>query len=378
VSPDQRSEIYVGLMSGTSLDGVDVAIVDFSRFPPRLLYCNTTPFAESLRAQLLDLCRSQTVTLDDLYSLDAELGETYAGVVNAAIESVAVTAEDIVAIGCHGQTIRHSPDSTYPYTAQIGDPNRIVALTGITTVADFRSKDIAFGGQAAPLAPAFHRFLFQSDKENRVVINVGGIANITGLPADRSAPVIGFDTGPGNTLLDYWTERHTNASFDAGGAWARSGTIDSKLLDRMLVEEPYFHREAPKSTGTEYFNPAWLHAYLDSESDAAGLQATLVELSAATIAAAVRQLPAQPSHGYLCGGGAHNLYLLERLQLALPECSHDTTEALGLDPDCVESSAFAWLARERINMRPGNIPEVTKARGSAILGGIYAAERKAE
>jgi anhydro-N-acetylmuramic acid kinase len=375
VNPDQRREIYVGLMSGTSLDGVDVAIADFSEFPPRLLYCTTTPYAVTLRAQLLELCRSQTVELDRLYSLDAELGETYAAVVNAALDGAALEARDIIAIGCHGQTIRHSPDSNYPYTAQIGDPNRITAMTGITTVADFRSKDIALGGQAAPLAPGFHRFLFRSDGEDRAVVNIGGIANITGLPADATAPVLGFDTGPGNTLLDYWTERHTNASFDAAGAWARSGRIDSGLLDRMLAEEPYFHLDPPKSTGTEYFNPSWLHTFLSDESNAAGIQATLVELSAVTIAAAIRRLPAQPRHGYLCGGGAHNLYLFERLQLALPECSLATTQALGLDPDFVEASAFAWLARERMNLRTGNIPEVTRARRGAILGGVYAAEK---
>jgi anhydro-N-acetylmuramic acid kinase len=377
VNPGQPNEIYVGLMSGTSLDGVDVAIADFSEFPPRLLYCATTPYTATLRAQLLELCRSQTVELDTLYSLDAELGETYAAVVNTSLDSAGLAAREVIAIGCHGQTIRHSPDSNYPYTAQIGDPNRITAMTGITTVADFRSKDIALGGQAAPLAPGFHRFLFRSDEENRVVVNVGGIANITGLPADATAPVLGFDTGPGNTLLDYWTERHTNASFDAAGTWARSGRINSELLDRMLAEEPYFHLDPPKSTGTEYFNPTWLHTFLSDESNAAGIQATLVELSAVTIAAAIRGLPAQPRHGYLCGGGVHNLYLFERLQLALPDCGLATTQALGLDPDFVEASAFAWLARERMNQRPGNIPEVTRARRDAILGGVYAADKHA-
>jgi anhydro-N-acetylmuramic acid kinase len=376
VKPGPGSEIYVGLMSGTSLDGVDVAIVDFAEFPPRLLHCATTPYSALLRERLQELCRSQTTLLENLYSLDAELGEIYAGVVNAALASAGMSAGEIVAIGCHGQTIRHSPDSDFPYTAQIGDPNRIAVLTGIATVADFRRKDIALGGQAAPLAPAFHRFLFRSDAEDRVVINVGGIANITYLPSQRDAPVLGFDTGPGNTLLDYWCERHRNESFDLAGAWGRSGRVNTELLQRMLDDEPYFQLDPPKSTGTEYFNPAWLHAYLDDDSDPAAIQATLVELTVATITAAIRTLPALPRSAYLCGGGAHNRYLLERMQLALPECGVTTTAALGLDADFVEASAFAWLARERIELRDGNVPEVTRARHGAILGGVYAADER--
>jgi anhydro-N-acetylmuramic acid kinase len=244
-------------------------------------------------------------------------------------------------------------------------------------VADFRRKDIACGGQAAPLAPAFHRFLFRSDEENRVVVNIGGIANVTVLPADGKAAVLGFDTGPGNTLLDYWIERHGNAPCDDEGAWARSGSIDTVLLERMLSDEPYFRQDPPKSTGTEYFNPAWLQSFLQNEADPADVQATLAELTCITIADAIRRLPSKPRHGYICGGGAHNLYLLERLQLALPDCGLATTAALGLDPDFVEACAFAWLARERMQMRAGNIPEVTKARREAILGGVYAADQDA-
>ena len=378
MSPAQGSELYVGLMSGTSLDGVDVAIVDFTQSPPQLHFCSTTAYSDSVRDRLLALCRSQTTSLDELYSLDAELGEIYAEVVNAALKKAGIPPQQIVAIGCHGQTIRHSPDSAVPYTAQIGDPNRIAVRTGIDTVADFRRKDIALGGQAAPLAPAFHRFLFRSSKENRAVINIGGISNISYLPADHSAPILGFDTGPGNTLLDYWTDQHCNTPFDEGGAWARTGAVNNELLARMLDAEPYFRQAAPKSTGTEYFNPGWLMTFLNNAAskslNPADVQTTLVELTVRTIAAALIELPSGIQNCYLCGGGARNLYLMERLALALPECTVNTTANLGLDPDFVEASAFAWLARERVNLRAGNIPEVTRAQQTTILGGIYAGD----
>ncbi|MDC1286910.1 anhydro-N-acetylmuramic acid kinase [Gammaproteobacteria bacterium] len=378
MTSNQGSELYVGLMSGTSLDGVDVAIVDFAEFPPALRHCSTTPYSVSIRDRLLELCRSQSTSLDNLYSLDAELGEIYAEVVNAALAETGVAANQVIALGCHGQTIRHSPDSATPFTVQIGDPNRIAVLTGICTVADFRRKDIALGGQAAPLAPAFHRFMFRSSDEDRAVVNIGGIANISYLPADLDRAILGFDTGPGNTLLDFWTEQHLNTSFDDCGAWARSGKLNTELLERMINSEPYFHHRAPKSTGTEYFNPGWLMAFLDETTREglapADIQATLVELTVTTIAEALQTLPSRVRHCYLCGGGARNQYLVERLALALPECAVLTTAALGLDPDFVEASAFAWLARERINLRVGNVPAVTRAQQAGILGAIYAAD----
>jgi len=372
VTQNPGSEIYIGLMSGTSLDGVDVAIVDFGDFPPRLLHCSTTPYAESMRQRLRSLCQSETTTLDNLYGLDAELGDLYAESVNQALELASLERAKIVATGCHGQTIRHSPGSAIPFTAQIGDPNRIAALTGISTIADFRRKDIAVGGQAAPLAPAFHRFLFRSDDENRALINIGGIANITYLPKNAAQPVLGFDTGPGNTLLNYWNEAHRKAPFDDAGTWARSGQVIDELLKNMIAAEDYFLLEPPKSTGTEYFNSNWLMSFLRDEYAANDVQATLVELTVTTIANALSSLPDMPANCFVCGGGAHNQYLLERLAQKLPQCGIATTSALGLDPDFVEAVAFAWLARERINLRSGNIPEVTRARRTAILGGIYA------
>jgi len=371
---NRGGEIYIGLMSGTSLDGVDVAIVDFASFPPRVLHCHTDAYAPELRAALQQLCREQSTSLDALFRLDARLGDTYAGSVERALRAAGIDASRITAIGCHGQTLRHSPDSDPPYTVQVGDPNRLAARAGIDTVADFRGKDIALGGEAAPLAPAYHRFLFHSGDEDRAVINIGGIANITWLPADPAVPMLGFDTGPGNTLLNYWIERHQGTAFDANGDWARGGNLDGELLADFIAGEPYFRAAAPKSTGTEYFSPDWLESRLPASFDARDIQATLVELTAATIADAVAQLPGKPANCYVCGGGAHNGFLLDQLRQRLPGCGLQTTEALGMDPDYVEAAAFAWLARERINRRAGNIPAITRARRETLLGAIYAAE----
>ncbi len=365
------SEIYVGLMSGTSLDGVDVAIVDFGDSSPRILHAHTSPYPASVSQRLHHLCQSPSTTLDDLYNLDAELGELYAATVNQALELAALDCTDVTALGCHGQTIRHSPNSARPYTAQIGDPNRIAIVTRITTVTDFRRKDIALGGQAAPLASAFHRFQFQSNDEDRAIINIGGIANITYLPANPELPVIGFDTGPGNTLLDCWNRQHQDSTFDDAGTWARSGQVIGNLLESMISAEDYFRLDAPKSTGTEYFNSTWLSPFLSAEYAANDVQATLVELTATTIANAISGLPALPANCFICGGGAHNQYLLERLAELLPDCGVATSATLGLDPDYVEAVAFAWLARERINLRSGNIPAVTQAKRATILGGVY-------
>ncbi len=371
---NRDGEIYVGLMSGTSLDGVDVAIVDFAPFPPRILYCTTHAYAADIRAELQQLCRTQSTSLDALFSLDARLGDLYAGIVETALAEAGIVPGAVIAIGCHGQTLRHSPDSDPPYTVQIGDPNRLAARCGITTVADFRGKDMALGGQAAPLAPAYHRFLFRSKDEDRAIINIGGIANVTWLPADAGAPMLGFDSGPGNTLLNYWIEKHRGEAFDDNGDWARGGSVDETLLAQILAGERYFGAAAPKSTGTEYFSPGWLENLLPASFDARDIQATLVELTAATVAAAVSNLPGAAANCYVCGGGAHNGYLLERLQRRLPRCGLQTTGALGMDPDFVEAAAFAWLARERINLRPGNIPAITRAGRETLLGAIYAAE----
>ena len=309
----QKGEIYIGLMSGTSLDGVDVSIVDFASFPPRVVHCASDPYPRDIRQALQQLCREQSTTLappvnlsDALYTLDARLADIYADSIGRALAAAGLDAEEVVALGCHGQTLRHSPDTDPPYTVQIGDPSRLAALSGIDTVADFRRKDIALGGQAAPLAPAFHRYLFQSRDENRVVINIGGIANLTWLPADSTAPLLGFDTGPGNTLLNYWIEKHQGLPFDEDGNWARGGRVDEELLARMVGSEAYFKAAAPKSTGTEYFSPDWLEDFLPARPEPRDIQATLVELTATTIADAISVLPGAAENCYACGGGARN------------------------------------------------------------------------
>jgi anhydro-N-acetylmuramic acid kinase len=365
------SEIYIGLMSGTSLDGVDIAIVDFSQHPPTLIHCTTIPYDQPLRQRIREMTMSASANLDSLCRLDVELGNTYADVVNQALGVTKLDIAQIRAIGNHGQTIRHSPDTDLPYTLQIGDPNIIAAKTGITTVADFRRKDIALGGQGAPLAPAFHRFMFSSASSNRAIINIGGIANITYLPADSESAVIGFDTGPGNTLCDYWINRHKGTPWDEKGEWAETGKIIGDLLDTLLSNEPYFQRALPKTTGTEHFNPNWLLPQLPPDLAAEDVQATLIELTAISIARGVDQLPSAPVECFLCGGGVHNEYLLKRLQHALVDSQILSTSQLGVDPDYVEAVAFAWLARQSMNRQAGNLPTVTRASSEALLGGIY-------
>ena len=367
-------EIYIGLMSGTSLDGIDVSVVDFTNTELSVLHCSTTAYDESIRERIRSLTHSPNTTLDAIYTLDTDLGIVYADTVNRVLELASLDRSRIVALGCHGQTIRHRPDIESAYTVQLGDPNRIASLTGITTVADFRRKDIALGGQGAPLACAFHKARFHSTEEDRAVINIGGIANITYLPADIEEPVIGFDTGPGNTLCDYWIRKNCDLPYDADGDWASSGQILGSLLQNMISQEGYFTQKLPKSTGTEYFNPAWLSPFLEDNPSPVDLQATLVELTALTISDSLKNLPSIPKNCYICGGGARNGYLLDRLAKAMPDSNIQTTLNLGVDPDFVEAIAFAWLARERFEQRSGNLPDVTHAHRSGILGGLYEAE----
>ena len=367
----QSSDIYIGLMSGTSLDGVDVAIVDFTRYPPTNLYQNTLPYPADLRQCLRELIHSQASDLDDLSRIDAELAEIYARAIQHALHHMALKPGDIAAVGCHGQTVRHHPQGKIPYTVQLGDPGRLAALCGISTVADFRRKDIALGGQGAPLAPAYHRFLFHSHRQDRAVVNIGGIANVTILPANKQAPVSAFDTGPGNTLLDHWVREHRKQDFDDNGNWARGGTIMPDLLDSILATEPYFGLVPPKSTGTEYFSPAWLESWFNQDMAPQDIQATLTELTALTIARAINTMPANIHACFVCGGGAHNQFLLERLQTNLGNIKIAPTTELNVDPDFVEAGAFAWLARCRLQGTPVNLTEFTGARRAAVLGGLY-------
>ena len=370
------ADYYIGLISGTSMDGIDAALLDGGAEPPRGLHYHHHPYSASLRERLLNLAEDRSpFSLDDYGRLDSELGVQFARAALDLLEQARLPATQVRAIGSHGQTVRHRPGGPNPFSLQIGDPNRIATLTGITTVADFRRRDLALGGEGAPLVPAFHHACLRSGDEDRVVLNLGGIANITLLPADQDAPVTGFDTGPANVLLDAWCQRHRQQPYDADGAWAARGTVQEGLLD-VLLRHAYLARPAPKSTGREEFSLAWLEeqlAELGTVPSAGDVQATLAEYSARTVAAAIHLHARATRRVLVCGGGAHNGDLLQRLQALLPETRVESTAMLGLDPDQVEALAFAWLARQTLEGRPGNLPKVTGATAPAVLGGIYPA-----
>ncbi len=356
-------------MSGTSLDGVDAVLAEIAAGePPRLLARHYLPYDDTLRAQLLALHTPQHDEIHLAACAANALAHLYADAVRAVAAGQAPGA--IRAIGCHGQTVRHRPE--HGYTLQIGNAALLAELTGLQVVADFRSRDIAAGGQGAPLVPAFHAHALRHPAAHRVIAHVGGIANITDLPA--AGPVRGWDTGPGNMLLDAWIQRHRAQRYDAGGAWAASGTCHAALLDRLLAH-PYLAAPPPKSAGREQFNLDWLDAVLNglpAPLAPADVQASLLELSAVSLAHAVaRECPGAEAL-YVCGGGAHNATLLARLRAHLP-FPVDTTQALDLDPDWVEALAFAWLARQTLHQAAGNLPDVTGARGPRVLGAIHPA-----
>lgn len=368
------AEMFIGLMSGTSVDAVDAALVDFSgRFPALVASC-TYPIEPDLRRALLALAEDRIErAIDRLGELDVTVAERFAAAVRQLLADAGVPASAVTAIGSHGQTVRHRPTGPAPFTLQIGDPNIIAERTGITTVADFRRRDLAAGGQGAPLAPAFHAAVFRSEQEDRVVVNVGGMANITILPADRSAAVSGFDTGPGNALLDAWIGRHRDAPFDRDGAWAADGRIWPELLERLLAE-PYFAADPPKSTGREQFHLQWVDdvlAELENPRPAIDVQTTLCALTAETIAAAIERHAPAATRVLICGGGAYNGELMRRLGARLGSRTVETTAAYGVAPEWVEAVAFAWLARQTLAGRPGNLPSVTGARAERVLGAVY-------
>lgn len=367
------SDLYIGLMSGTSADGIDAALVDFSNPLPNLIATHYTPYSPAIRQKIFDLCKPGHNEIQRLGELDIELAQAFAESIHSLLQQTGVNGKNITAIGSHGQTIRHVPHQKHPFTLQIGDPNTIAALTGITTVADFRRKDMALGGQGAPLVPAFHQYLFADKNKNRAIANIGGIANVTLLMPHGKPSVLGFDTGPGNGLLDEWIQQHQQKPHDADGAWAASGNIHQPLLASLLADD-YFKLPPPKSTGREYFNSIWLQPHLaaiETTASNADVQATLTEFTAITIANAIKQhMP--DGEIYVCGGGARNAYLIERLQQASEkQFSVKTTDALGIHADWVEAIAFAWLAYQTINQRAGNLPSVTGAKQAAILGGLY-------
>jgi anhydro-N-acetylmuramic acid kinase len=354
-------------MSGTSLDGVDGVIVALGENSCKVLHTHATSYPDSLRHALFELHQPGDSELDRTARISNELSRLYAENIEALLTKASLNAQDIRAVGCHGQTIRHQPEAGY--TLQIFNPALLVELTGITVIADFRNRDIAAGGQGAPLVPAFHQAVFGSADGARVVVNIGGIANLTILP--ETGPVIGFDSGPGNMLMDSWVELHTGQRFDKNGAWAASGKVIVPLLEKLLAF-PYFSAPIPKSTGRDTFNMTWLSNYLGHDSDPVDVQRTLLELTARTIADAILHHCTSAKAIYLCGGGAYNQALYTRLQQLLHPATIHLTDALGIGVNWVEAAAFAWLARACVENQPGNLPEVTGARGSRILGAIYA------
>ncbi|HEY0229950.1 MAG TPA: anhydro-N-acetylmuramic acid kinase [Dokdonella sp.] len=360
--------LYLGLISGTSADGIDAALVRFDP-PMQVLAAQTTPYPETLRARVLALATaSASIPLDDYGRLDIEIGECFAAAANALLRECGIAGADVAAIGSHGQTVRHRVGGAHPFTLQIGDPATIAERTRIRTVADFRRADVAAGGQGAPLLPALHAALFADASMARAVLNLGGIANLTVLAP--GSDVIGFDTGPANCLLDAWAQRHLGTPRDDNGAWARRGRVDGSLLARWL-QDSYLHMAPPKSTGREDFNLDWLDAHLPAGIEPVDVQATLLALSARSVVDAVRRYAPGTREVFACGGGVHNAALMDVLRQEFGGIRLDTTASLGLDPDYVEAAGFAWLARARLRGAAANIPSVTGARGPRLLGAIH-------
>ena len=360
------SELYIGIMSGTSLDGVDAILADARGGRLRRLRSIHLPYSSKLRSRLLALQESGHDELHRAAFLANELSDLYAGAVRRVLARAGVTARAVAAIGCHGQTVRHRPAEGY--TLQLINGARLAERCGIIVVCDFRSRDVAAGGEGAPLVPAFHQAVFRAARRSRAVVNVGGIANVTSLPA--RGRVTGFDSGPGNCLLDSWIREHRGKPHDRDGRWAASGRVIPRLLTKMLAH-PYFRRRPPKSTGRDEFDMKWLKRQLTGNERVADVQATLVELTALTVARAVQRYSPGAREVFVCGGGARNRFLLARLTALLPRARVSTTAVLGIEPEHVEALAFVWLARQALLHRAGNLPAVTGARGPRVLGAIY-------
>jgi anhydro-N-acetylmuramic acid kinase len=362
------SDLYIGIMSGTSLDGIDAALVDLAQAAPRLVSSYFRPYTEPLKEASLALHQVSHNELHQSQLIANQLAREYAAATHALLKKAGVSAKSIQAIGCHGQTVRHRPE--HGYTIQLNNAALLAELTCINVVSDFRSRDIAAGGQGAPLVPAFHDHVLRQPAIHRVILNIGGIANLTDLPPGKKTT--GFDSGPGNLLLDAWIARHQGKAYDKNGDWSARGKIIPALLQRLLAE-PFFAAAPPKSTGRDLFNLAWLERHLNGEEKPEDVQATLLALTGDSIAVAVQRFCAGTREIYVCGGGAHNTALLSHLQQALPQCRIQKTEVLGIAADWMEAIAFAWLAQQTMHLRPANLPAVTGARHPCVLGAIYPA-----
>jgi anhydro-N-acetylmuramic acid kinase len=367
--------LYVGLMSGTSVDAIDSALVRCSNHTVEILATHQHAIPPEIKQRIAAISHSGSDEIERMGILDRELGLLFAEATKQLLTVAKTNPVQVRAIGSHGQTIRHRPPSAAARSAesfslQIGDPNTIAEHTGITTVADFRRRDIAAGGEGAPLAPAFHAAAFATPGVNRAIVNIGGLANVSFLEGTELR--IGFDTGPGNTLLDHWILSHRGESYDRNGQWSKTGQVDQALLGKLLAHS-YFNKVGPRSTGKEEFNLAWLDSRL-TELDSitpVDVQATLVELTSTSITRAIRNSPLNVSEIYICGGGSHNSHLMQRLTEQLTPATVASTSAIGMHPDWVEAATFAWLASRTIEGLAGNSPAVTGAAGARILGGIY-------
>lgn len=371
------TEYYLGVMSGTSLDGVDIALMDFAN-QPKFIASDFTPMPLEIRQKLTALLAGGETSLQNLGELDHQLGLLYADCINRFLQKVRLKPEEICAIGCHGQTIWHSPCGKYPFTMQIGDMNLVAMQTGITTIGDFRRKDMAVGGQGAPLVPAFHQALFADPHRLTVVLNMGGISNISVLSPEKET--IGYDIGVANALLDSWIELHLGKTYDKDAEWAKTGQICTALLD-LLLDEDFFRQSPPKSTGRELFNLDWLNKkrekltalFPDISLSPEDVQRTLVEFTAVSIANELKLLQAEDKPNLLlaCGGGARNPLIMQRLEALLPQWEIAFTDQFGLNADDVEAAAFAWLAYRRMHDLPNNLPSVTGAKSAVSLGVVF-------
>ena len=367
-------QYYIGIMSGTSLDGVDVALADFSAMP-RILATYQEPFPAVLREEILALAQGASRSLQAIGELDHRLGRLFSDAVLGLLAQETLSARQIRAIGSHGQTVFHHPQGDNPFTMQLGDAHLIAVRTGIDTVADFRRKDMAVGGQGAPLVPAFHEYLFAREDSSRIVLNIGGIANISVLGPHQGT--IGDDTGPGNMLMDAWAHRHTGLDYDKNAAFAKQGQVQNRLLEQLLADE-YFRRPAPKSTGREKFHLAWLDAQLATLPDytPADIQRSLLEFSARSIAAEIERYADKRYRQEIivCGGGAHNPLLMQRLAQLLADWTIQSSADYGIDSDYLEAAAFAWLAYCHLQGICTNLPAVTGAKRRCILGALHRAD----
>ena len=355
-------------MSGTSLDGIDAVLADFGSSLPSLSGSFYLPYSSDLRKRLLHLHHSGHDELHRTAMLGNELARHYAQAVTGLLAKTRITPDRVTAIGCHGQTVRHCPQPDNGYTIQIGNSALLAELTGITVVSDFRSRDMAAGGQGAPLVPAFHQVLFGHPRIHRVVVNIGGISNITSLAP--GSEVVGFDCGPGNVMMDAWCMRHTGSAYDEDGAWASSGTVIPELLEKLLGI-PFFSLSPPKSAGREIFSLSWLESCLDGSEKPVDVQATLLQLTVNGIVDSIQGCFPDAAQVYVCGGGAHNEALLAALRRALTGREVNSTDSMGVSADWLEAWAFAWLAMQVMLGKPGNIPAVTGAKGPRLLGAIY-------